>query len=54
MNRHLAIETPCFCVIKLRNSSAIMRVSHLEPECFNQQSVRPRHNKRFLRDDAPV
>ena len=30
MNRHLAIKTSCFCVVKLRNSLAITCVSRLE------------------------
>jgi len=63
MNRHLAIKTSCFYVaytdvgegreqgcgsfVKLRNSPAITRVSRLEPEYFNQQSIRPRLNQRF-------
>ena len=34
--------------VKLRNSSAIAYVSRLEPECFNQQSIRPRPNQRYL------
>ena len=64
MNRHLAIKTSCFCVVytdvgegreqgcgsfvKLLNSPAIKCVSRLEPEYFNQQSVRPRLAQSFL------
>ncbi len=64
MNRHLAVKTSCFCVaytdvgegreqgcgsfVKLRNSLAITHVSRLEPEYFNQQSIQPRLNQRFL------
>ncbi len=55
MYRHLAIKISRFCLaytdvgegreygygsfVKLRNSPAITRVSRLEPEYFNQQSV---------------
>lgn len=46
MNRHLVIKTPCFCVVKLRNSLAITRIPRLEPEHFNRQSVRPRFSQR--------
>ena len=65
MNRHLTIKTSRFCVaytdvgeerehgcgsfVKLRNSLAITRVSRLESESFNQQSVRPRLNQRLLK-----
>lgn len=64
MNRYLTIKISCFCVaytdvgeereqesgsfVKLRNSLAITCVSRLEPEHFNQQSIRPRLNPRFL------
>ena len=49
MTRHLAIKISRFCVVKLRNSLAITRVSRLEPEYFNLQSVRPRLEQRFLK-----
>jgi|LWDU01.1.fsa_nt_gi hypothetical protein len=47
MNLDLAIKTSCFCVVKLRNSPAITRVSRLEPKYLNQQSIRPRFNQRL-------
>ncbi len=49
MTRHLAIKISRFCVLKLRNSLAITRVSRLEAEYFNLQSVRPRLDQRFLK-----
>ena len=48
MNRYIEIQISRFCVVKLRNSPAITRVSRLEPEYFNQQSVRPRLDQRPL------
>ena len=52
MNRHLAITIVNFCVVKLRNSHAITRVSRLELDYSNQQYVRPRLNQRFLSNQA--
>ena len=42
-------EQGCGSFVKLRNSRAITCVSRLEAECFNQQSIRPRLNQRFLK-----
>jgi len=41
MNRHLAIKTPCFHVVKLRNSPVITYVPRLESEHFNHNLFDP-------------
>jgi hypothetical protein len=48
MNRYIAIQISRFCVVKLRNSPAITRVSRLEPEYFSQQSIQPILDQRLL------